>query len=103
LYVSAEDTLRGQCLELDADLVVLSTGIKPSQGTVHVGETLGIELGDDLFVKEKHQNLKALVQTLKGSMYAAPPKVPKISPIAFYKQMQPLSKRYRLLVRTTYQ
>ena len=36
-------------------------------------------------------------------MYAAPLKVPKISPIAFYKRMQPLSKHYRLLVRTTYQ
>ena len=66
LYVSAEDTLRGQCLEIEADLVVLSTGIKPSKGTVQVGETLGIELGDDLFIKEKHPKLEGASTNTKG-------------------------------------
>jgi heterodisulfide reductase subunit A-like polyferredoxin/coenzyme F420-reducing hydrogenase delta subunit len=77
LYVSSEDTLRSQCVELDADLVVLSTGIKPSRGTVEVGETLGVELTDNLFVKEKHPKLEGASTNIKGIFVCGTAQGPK--------------------------
>ncbi|MGZ4932947.1 MAG: FAD-dependent oxidoreductase [Halobacteriota archaeon] len=66
LYVSVEDTLRSQCVELDADLVVLSTGMLPSKGTVELAQKLGIELSAELFVKEKHPKLEGASTNIKG-------------------------------------
>ncbi len=66
LYVSVEDTLRSRCVELDADLVVLSTGITPSKGTIELAQRLGIELSEELFVKEKHPKLEGASTNVKG-------------------------------------
>ncbi len=66
LYVSVEDTLRSQCVELDADLVVLSTGVMPSKGTIELAQKLGIELSEELFVKEKHPKLEGASTNIKG-------------------------------------
>ncbi len=66
LFVSVEDTLRSRCVELEADLVVLSTGVMPSKGTVELAQKLGIELSEDLFVKEKHPKLEGASTNVKG-------------------------------------
>ena len=66
LRVGVEDTLRSRCVELDADLVVLSTGVKPSKGTVSLAQELGIELSEELFIKEKHPKLEGASTSIKG-------------------------------------
>ena len=66
LFVSVEDTLSSRFLELEADLVVLSNGLKPSGGTVKVAELLGLELSYDMFVKEKHPKLEGSSTSVKG-------------------------------------
>ncbi len=66
LIVSVEDTLSSRFLELEADLVVLSNGLKPSLGTIKVAELLGLELSADMFVKERHPKLEGSSTSIKG-------------------------------------
>ncbi len=66
LFVSVEDTLSSRFLELEADLVVLSNGLKPSAGTIKMAQLLGLELSDDMFVKERHPKLEGSSTSVKG-------------------------------------
>ncbi len=52
LVVRGEDTLLGRPYEEEADLVVLATGIRPSEGTAELASVLGLELDDYGFLQE---------------------------------------------------
>ena len=66
LYVRAEDTLQKTPVEIETDLVVLSTAMEPSEGTVEVSGKLNVGLTEDLFVKEKHPKMKPVSTDVKG-------------------------------------
>ena len=66
LVVRIEDTLKGEQLEVETDVVVLSEAMEPSEGTLKVAETLNVGLTEDLFVKEKHPKIKPVSTDIEG-------------------------------------
>ncbi|MFH0914802.1 MAG: FAD-dependent oxidoreductase [Chloroflexota bacterium] len=70
LVVRAEDTLLGEAYEEEADLVVLATGLRASQGTAELARVLGISTGADGFFLEAHPKLGP-VETATDGIYLA--------------------------------
>lgn len=66
LIVVVEDTLSGRVLELKADLVVLSTGVVPSDDLKKVSEILKLERSPDGFIKEFHSRLAPTDTKMRG-------------------------------------
>ncbi len=66
LIVRVEDTLRGEQVEIETDIVVLSEAMEPSEGTLSVAETLNVSLTEDLFIKEKHPKMKPVTTDVEG-------------------------------------
>ena len=66
LIVEVEDTFLNKPLELDADLIVLSAGMVPSAGNKELAETLGVELGENGFIKEVYPKLRPIDTLIKG-------------------------------------
>ena len=64
--VRMEDTLSKEPLEIETDLVVLSTAMEPSEGTIEVSELLDVGLTEELFVKEKHSKIKPVATEVDG-------------------------------------
>ena len=64
--VRLEDTLSKEPLEIETDLVVLSTAMEPSEGTVNVSGLLDVGLTEELFVKEKHSKIKPVATEVEG-------------------------------------
>ncbi len=58
LLIQAEDTFLGTSFEGVFDLVVLSVGIVLSRGTAELAKRLGMQLGADGFLLERHFKLK---------------------------------------------
>jgi len=70
LIVRAEDTVRGEFFEEEADLVVLAAGIIPSEGTRELAELCGINLGSDRFFRENHPKMGAVESEIEGIFLA---------------------------------
>lgn len=68
--VYAEDTLSGQQLTLDADMVVLACAIEPQADAALLAQTLGISYDGDGFYTEAHPKLKP-VETATAGVYLA--------------------------------
>ncbi len=66
LIVRMEDTLRGEKLEIETDMIVLSEAMEPSDGTLEVAKTLNVGLTEDLFIKEKHSKIKPVNTDVEG-------------------------------------
>ncbi|WP_414469646.1 ferredoxin:CoB-CoM heterodisulfide reductase subunit HdrA [Methanobacterium sp. ACI-7] len=66
IVVRVEDTLRGEQVEIETDMVVLSEAMEPSEGTLKVADTLNVGLTEDLFVKEKHSKIKPVATDIEG-------------------------------------
>jgi len=66
LLVKVEDTLIGQPVTVDADLVVLSCAMKPSEGTKQLAELLRIEIDKDGWFKEAHPKLRPVDTNVRG-------------------------------------
>lgn len=58
LMVRAYSSLTGELTKIKADLVVLSTGMNPSKGTIEAIEVLGLGKGPNGFLTEVHGCLK---------------------------------------------
>jgi heterodisulfide reductase subunit A len=70
LLVRGEDTLLNRFVEVPADLVVLLTAIKPSEGSREVGKLFGVSVGKDGFFTEAHPKLKPVDTTTAGVFLA---------------------------------
>ena len=70
LLVRGEDTLLGRYVEVPADLVVLLTAIKPSEGSREVAKLFGVSVGKDGFFTEAHPKLKPVDTTTAGVFLA---------------------------------
>lgn len=66
LVVRVEDTLRGEQLEIETDMVVLSEAMEPSGGTLKVADILNVGLTEDMFIKEKHSKIKPVNTDVEG-------------------------------------
>ena len=64
--VRTEDTLKGEFVEIEADMVVLSTAMEPSLGTREIAEILNIGTTEDGFIKESHPKIKPVATDVQG-------------------------------------
>jgi heterodisulfide reductase subunit A len=70
LVVRTEDTLLGKTVEILADLVVLSAGIEPGEGTRSISKLLKLSRSADGFLMEAHLKLRP-VDTMTDGIYLA--------------------------------
>jgi len=70
VLVKAEDTLISTQIEGKFDLVVLALGIVPSLGTEELAKKLGIQVGSDGFLLEKHYKLRPVDSQREGVFVA---------------------------------
>jgi heterodisulfide reductase subunit A len=70
VVVRAEDTLLGEPLEVEADLVVLATGIVPRSGAQGIAELLKLPRSPDGFFAEAHPKMRP-VDTVSDGIYLA--------------------------------
>jgi heterodisulfide reductase subunit A len=80
LVVRAEDTLLGHTVEVEADLVVLATGVQPRADAAEVASMLGLERGEDGFFQELHPELRPVDTKRKGVFLAGTAQGPKDIP-----------------------
>jgi len=66
VVVRAEDTMLSETYELEADLVVLGVGLKPSEGSEKLLEMFGISQTADHFAKEAHPKLRPVDTEVEG-------------------------------------
>ena len=82
LVVRAEDTLLGQPLEVEADLVVLAVGLVPRADTEAVTQLLSLSRCEDGFLKEAHPKLRPTDTEIEGIFLAGCCQGPKDIPDA---------------------
>ena len=68
--IKVEDMDTGLFTRNVVDIAVLSSAMVPSAGTAELANTLGIALGEDLFIASKHVKLDP-ISTLKRGIFAA--------------------------------
>jgi heterodisulfide reductase subunit A len=80
VVVRAEDTLLGELVEVEADLVVLAVGMLPSRSTGELAQTLHLRLGEDGFFQEAHPKLRTVESSVEGIFLAGCCQGPKDIP-----------------------
>ena len=70
VVVRVEDTLLGEPLEMEADLVVLATGVVPRRGAQGIAELLKLPRSPDGFFAEAHPKMRP-VDTVNDGIYLA--------------------------------
>lgn len=75
--VRVEDTLKNEYLEIEADMVVLSTAMEASEGTKEIADILDISKTEDLFIKEAHPKIKPVATDVKGVFVCGTAQSPK--------------------------
>ena len=80
LIVRVEDTLLGEIVEIEADLVVLSAGLSPRPDNPKLAKMLGLELSPDGFFKELHPKLAPVNTKVDGIAIAGVAQGPKDIP-----------------------
>ena len=75
--VRTEDTIKGEFVEIEADMVVLSTAMEPSQGTREIAEILNIGTTEDGFIKESHPKIKPVATDVQGIFVCGTAQDPK--------------------------
>ncbi len=78
--VLGTDTLSGQNVEIDADMVVLALAMLPSQGTAEAAKILKIGRDKDGFLAEAHPKLKPVESVTAGVFLAGTAQGPKDIP-----------------------
>ena len=66
VVVRAEDTMLSETYELEADLVVLGVGLRPSEGSEKLLKMFGISQTADHFAKEAHPKLRPVDTEVEG-------------------------------------
>jgi heterodisulfide reductase subunit A len=80
LVVRAEDTLTGEPVEVEADLVVLAVGMQPRRDAPQVAGMLNLERGADGFFQEAHPKLRSVESNVPGVFLAGSCQGPKDIP-----------------------
>jgi len=78
--VYGTDTLSGQNVEIEADMVVLALAMQPSSGTAVIAKTLKIGRDKDGFLAEAHPKLRPVESVTAGIFLAGAAQGPKDIP-----------------------
>jgi heterodisulfide reductase subunit A len=76
------DTLTGKDIEIDADMVVLATAMRPSKGAEELAKKLKIAMDKDGFLAEAHPKLRPVESVTAGLFLAGAAQAPKDIPEA---------------------
>jgi heterodisulfide reductase subunit A len=82
IKVFGVDTLTGKHVEIDADMVVLATAMRPSKGAEELAKKLKIAVDKDGFLSEAHPKLKPVESVTSGMFFAGAAQAPKDIPEA---------------------
>ncbi len=93
------DTLSGQRLELEADLVVLAISIDPHPSTLPLSKILKIGVDEEGFLKEAHPKLRPVESLTAGIFLAGAGQAPKDIPEAVSQASGAASKAVGLLAQ----
>ncbi len=66
IFLRMEDTLTGELINMETDLLVLSTALEPSTGTIEVAKTLGLLTTEDGFIQQDHLKLRPINTNISG-------------------------------------
>ncbi len=80
LVIRAEDTLLGEPVQLEADLVVLATGITPRRDSLKIANLLKLPRSPDGFFMEAHPKLRPVDTVMEGIYLAGCCQGPKDIP-----------------------
>ena len=80
LIVRGVDTLSGMPVEIPADLVVLATAIRASDGIVELAQKLGVPVDEHGFLSEAHPKLRPIETQVAGVFLAGACQAPKDIP-----------------------
>lgn len=80
MRIQVYDTLLDRLIELESDIVVLSTATIPSEGTSELAQKLGIDIGPEGFLKELHPKLKPVNSKIEGIFICGAAQGPKDIP-----------------------
>ncbi|TEU11492.1 MAG: FAD-dependent oxidoreductase [Anaerolineales bacterium] len=80
LIVRAEDTLLSEPLEMEADLVVLATGMVPREDAQELADLMGLSRSPDGFFQEAHPKLHPVETEIEGIYLAGCCQGPKDVP-----------------------
>jgi heterodisulfide reductase subunit A len=97
LVVLAEDTMLGQPVEVEADLVVLATAAVPRADAATVAQKLGGELSPDGFFQEAHPKLRPVDTQIDGVFLAGCCQGPKDIPDTVAQAKAAASSALRVL------
>jgi heterodisulfide reductase subunit A len=78
--IRAEETLLNKITEREFELVVLSTGLVPSEGSRRIGKVLGLTVSPDGFFQEAHPKLRPVDTAIDGIFLAGCAQSPKDIP-----------------------
>jgi heterodisulfide reductase subunit A len=70
LLVRAEDTILGEFIEVEADMVVLAVGLEPRADTRRMAEMLDLGLSPDGFFQELHHKMRPM-DTRRSAVFLA--------------------------------
>ncbi|MCW7077766.1 MAG: FAD-dependent oxidoreductase, partial [Canidatus Methanoxibalbensis ujae] len=80
VVVRFEDTMLAETFEIEADLVVLGVGLRPSDGTRQILEVLNLKTSSDEFFAEKHPKTMPIETEIPGVFIAGCAQGPKDIP-----------------------
>ncbi len=80
LLVRAEDTLLGELVEVEADMVVLAVGMQPRRNSHELDEILPLARGEDGYFLEAHPKMRPVDSNLPGVFLAGCCQGPKDIP-----------------------
>jgi len=80
ITIRAEETLLNKITERDFDLVVLSVGLQPSEGSKKIAKTLSLTTSPDGFLAEAHPKLRPVDTAMDGIYIAGCAQGPKDIP-----------------------
>lgn len=80
VLVRAEDTLIGEQVEVEADLVVLAVGMQPRSDAADLSKTLNLARSSDGFFMEAHPKLRTVESSVPGIYLAGCSQGPKDIP-----------------------
>jgi heterodisulfide reductase subunit A len=101
IKVKGVDTLSGQLVEIDADMVVLALAMVPSKGTAEIAKTLKIGVDKDGFLAEGHAKLKPVESVTAGIYLAGAAQSPKDIPETVTQASAAAAKVIGLLSKDT--
>ncbi len=99
VVVLAEDTILGQPIEVEADLVVLATAAVPRGDAAEVAAQLGLECSPDGFFQEAHPKLRPVDTSSDGVFMAGCCQGPKDIPDTVAQAKAAASSALRILAQ----